>query len=103
MVQATMREDARDRRGGGGKIFGFPIEGFSLFQSLLLSLASAFLAFFAATCVAIFALLAWNLFGGHSVNYADTYRYVGLPAGLLVLAVALPFFLVLWVRAKARR
>jgi hypothetical protein len=34
---------------------------------------------------------------------ADAYLYVGFPAGVLVLVVALPLFLVLWVRAKARR
>jgi ABC-type nickel/cobalt efflux system permease component RcnA len=89
--------------GRGARIFGFPLEGFSLFQSLLLAFASAFLAFFATTCAAIFALLAWNLVGGHSVSYTDTYLYVGLPAGVLVLVVALPLFLALWVRAKARR
>jgi len=98
-----MREDTRSGRGGGGKVFGFPLEGFSLFQSLLLSVAAAFLAFFATTCVAIFALLAWNVIGGHRVSYVDTYRYVGLPAGVVVLVVALPFFLVLWVRTKARK
>jgi hypothetical protein len=47
--------------------------------------------------------LAWNVVGGHSVNYADTYLYVGFPAGVLVLLVALPLFLALWVRAKARK
>ena len=88
---------------GGGKIFGFPLEGFSLFQSLLLAVASAFFTFFTTTCIAIFTLLAWNVFGGHSVNYADTYRYVGFPAGVLVLVMALPYFLVLWVRAKVRK
>ena len=98
-----MRANAQDERGGGGRVFGFPLEGFSLFQSLLLSVAAAFLTFFATTCIAIFALLAWNLFGGHHVNYADTYRYIGLPAGLLVLVVALPCFLVMWVRAKAEK
>jgi hypothetical protein len=86
-----------------GKVLGFPLEGFSLFQSLLLSFASAFFTFFATTCIAIFSLLAWNVFGGHSVNYVDTYRYVGFPAGVLVLVVALPYFLVLWVRAKVRQ
>jgi len=89
--------------GRGKTVLGFPLEGFSLFQSLLLAVASAFLTFFATTCVAIFALLGWNLLGGHSVNYVDTYRYIGLPAGVLVLVVALPLFLVLWVRAKARK
>jgi len=89
--------------GGGARIFGFPLEGFSLFQSLLLTLASAFLTFFATTCVAIFALLAWNVIGGHAVDYTDTYRCVGLPAGVLVLVVALPLFLAVWVRAKVRK
>ena len=88
--------------GRGAKVFGFPIEGFSLFQSLLLAFASAFLTFFATTCASIFALLAWNVVGGHSVSYAHTYLYVGFPAGVLVLVVALPLFLVLWVRAKTR-
>jgi hypothetical protein len=84
----------------GGRIFGFPLRGFGLFTSLLLSFASAFLAFFASTCLAIFSLLVWNLGGHHSVDFADSYRYVGLPAGVLVLAIALLFFLTLWVRAK---
>jgi hypothetical protein len=87
----------------GVRVFGFPLEGFSLFQSLLLAVASAFFTFFASTCIAIFSLLAWNVFGGHTINYADTYRYVGFPAGVLVLIVALPFFLALWVRAKLHK
>ncbi len=86
-----------------GRILGFPLRGFGLFTSLLLSLASAFFVFFASTCIAIFALLVWNLGGHHSVNYADSYRDVGFPAGLIVLAVALPFFLTLWVRAKFQK
>ncbi|MGA3032535.1 MAG: hypothetical protein ABSD70_04600 [Terracidiphilus sp.] len=96
-----MREDVRREPAGRSSIFGFPLEGFSLFQSLLLSVAAAFLTFFATTCVSIFALLAWNVFGGHQVSYVVTYRYVGLPAGAIVLVVALPYFLVLWVKAKA--
>jgi hypothetical protein len=83
-------------------IFGFPLKGFGLFTSLLLSFAAAFFTFFASTTIAIFALLGWNLFGGHAVNYADSYRYVGFPAGVIVLTVALPLFGALWVRAKMR-
>ncbi|MFY9855729.1 MAG: hypothetical protein WAK26_17810 [Terracidiphilus sp.] len=83
-----------------GTVFGFPLKGFGFFTSLMLAFASAFFTFFASTTVAIFALLAWNLLGHHAVSYADTYRYVGFPAGVLVLIVALPFFGVLWVRAK---
>jgi hypothetical protein len=82
---------------------GFPLEGFGLFTSLLLAFASAFFTFFATTTLAIFALLAWNLLGHHSVNYADSYLYVGFPAGALVLLVALPLFGTLWFRAKMKK
>jgi hypothetical protein len=84
-------------------VLGFPLKGFGLFTSLLLAFASAFFTFFASTTIAIFALLAWDLFGHHAVNYADSYRCVGFPAGLLVLVVALPVFGTLWVRAKLRK
>jgi len=86
----------------GKMVLGFPLEGFGFFSSMLLAFASAFFTFFASTCIAIFALLAWNLVGGHTVNYADTYLYVGAPAGLLVLFVALPYFFALWLRAKLK-
>src|SRR5579863_7275962 len=84
----------------GRTLFGFPLDGFGLFSSLLLAFASAFFTFFASTCIAIFSLLAWNLLGGHTVNYADSYRYVGLPAAVLV--IALPVMLTIWLRAKLR-
>jgi hypothetical protein len=95
-------QSAQSRR--SGKVWGFPLEGFSLFQGLLLAVAAAFFTFFATTCIAILALLIWNLFDPLALRHAaDTYRYVGLPAGVLVLVVALPFFLALWVRAKVRK
>ena len=84
----------------GGTVFGFPLRGFGLFTSLLLAFAAAFFTFCATTTVAIFALLAWNGMGHHAVSYADSYRYVGFPAGVLVVVVALPVFGVLWMRAK---
>ena len=94
-----MMQSAQSQR-RPGTILGFPLRGFGLFTSLLLSFAAAFFTFFATTCIAIFALLAWNLGGHHAVDFADSYRYVGLPAGLIVLVVALPVFGTLWVRAK---
>ena len=90
--------------GRRGKVWGFPLQGFSLFQGVLLAVAAAFFTFFATTCIAIFALLIWNLFDPQALGHAaDTYRYVGFPAGVLVLVVALPYFLTLWARAKARK
>jgi hypothetical protein len=98
-----MTEFVGTRGAAGGRVLGFPLEGFGLFTSLLLSVASGFFTFFATTCIAIFSLLAWNVLGHHTVNYADSYLYVGFPAGVLVLLVALPLFGTLWVRAKLRR
>jgi hypothetical protein len=98
-----MTDLAQNEHGRGGTVLGFPLEGFGLFTSLLLALASGFFTFFASTAVAIFSLLGWNLIGHHTVNYADSYLYVGFPAGVLVLLVALPLFGVLWLRAKTRK
>ncbi len=98
-----MTQSAQTQRPGGGTVLGFPLEGFGLFTSLLLAFAAAFFTFFATTCMAIFALLAWNRFGHHAISYAASYRYVGFPAGLFVLAVALPVFGTLWVRARLRK
>ena len=98
MTQSAQTEGPR-----GKTVLGFPLAGFGLFTSLLLAFAAAFFAFFASTAVAIFSLLGWNLFGHHTVSYADSYRYAGLPAFLLVLVVALPLFGVLWVKARLRK
>lgn len=83
-------------------VLGFPVEDFTLLQSMLLTLASTLVAFFGCTAAAIFALLAWNGLGHHAVNYADSYLYVGLPAAILAFAITAPLFTVLWLRAKMR-
>ena len=86
----------------GKTVLGFPLRGFGLLTSLLLSFASALITFCLTTMIAIFSLLIWNLGFRHSVDFAITYRYIGLPAALVVLFVALPYFGVLWIRAKFR-
>ena len=96
-------QSAHTQRHPGGTFLGFPLQGFSLFQSLLLSFTAAFFAFFGSTTLAIFGLLGWNLIGHHTVNYADSYLYVGFPASVVVLLIALPLFAALWLRAKLRR
>lgn len=85
----------------GGRFLGFPLDGFGLFTSFLLTLATGFFTFFAATFLAIVGLLVWNGLG-HSINYADSYRYIGLPAGLLALFLAFVVFGGLWLRNKLR-
>jgi len=89
-----------DAHGEKRRFLGFPLDGFGLFTSLLLALATAFLTFFATTTLAIFALLGWNLVGHHTVNYADSYRVAGLSAGLLALVIATVVFGSLWIKAR---
>jgi len=86
-----------------GSILGFPLEGFSLFQGVLLAVASAFFTFFAVTTIAIFALLIWNAGAAHKINFAYSYLYAGFPAGVVVLLIALPYFLSVWFRSKMHR
>lgn len=94
------REFGSGATGSGSQRFlGFPLEGFGFFTSLLLTFSSGFLAFWLVTGVAIFALLIWNQGLHHSVNYANSYLYAGLPAAIVVWAIALGVFGTLWVRA----
>lgn len=93
-------QSAQTKHPADGTVFGFPLKGFGFFSGMLLAFAAAFFSFFASTTIAIFALLGWNLIGHHAVSYADSYLYVGFPAFVVVLAVALPVFGVLWIRAK---
>ncbi|HEX4310086.1 MAG TPA: hypothetical protein VHZ25_08650 [Acidobacteriaceae bacterium] len=82
------------------KLLGIPLGDFGFFSSLLLSLASGFLAFFASCFCTIIALLFWNLAGHHHVNYADSYLYVAFPTGAAVLALSLVFLTGTWLRRK---
>jgi ABC-type Fe3+ transport system permease subunit len=83
-----------------GRVFGIPLGDFGFFASLLLSFSLGFASFFLATFLAIFTLLFYNEGGHHNVDFANTYKFVGLPVGLVVLAVSLVFFGTLWIRRK---
>jgi hypothetical protein len=68
-----------------------------------MSFALGFAAFFAATFFAIFAVLIYNTATHHAVDFALTYKRVGIPVGLLVLVVALGYLGTLWVRRQLRK
>jgi hypothetical protein len=93
---AQFVEDGEERR----RFLGLPLGGFGLIASLLLVVATGFFTFFLTTCLSIFALMAWNGLGGHQVNYADSYLYVGMPAGAAALVVSFFVFGALWIRSK---
>jgi hypothetical protein len=82
------------------RFLGFPLEGFGLFTSLMLTASSGFFAFFLVTALSIFGLLIWNGLLHHTVNYANSYLYFGLPSAIVVWTLAIFVFGSLWIRAK---
>jgi uncharacterized BrkB/YihY/UPF0761 family membrane protein len=104
MAQASQSEGSTTPRTvGAGYLFGVPLGDLGWFSSLLMSFAMGFAAFFAATFCAIIGVLFYNTATHHAVDFALTYRRVGLPVGLLVLVIALGYLGALWVRRQLRR
>lgn len=104
MTQASQRESsASPRTVGAGYLFGVPLGDLGWFTSLLMSFALGFAAFFAATFCAIIGILFYDTATHHAVDFALTYKRVGLPVGLLVLVTALGYLGSLWVRRQFRR
>jgi hypothetical protein len=87
---------------GTGYLFGVPVGDLGWFATLLVSAASGFASFFAATFFGIVGLLFTNTVMHRAVDYSISYRLIGLPVGLLVLATALIYLGYLWVRRMLR-
>lgn len=94
---------AAPRAFGSGYFFGIPVGDFGLLTTLLMSMAIGFAAFFAATFCAIIALLFYKVASGHMPDFTLTYKWVGLPVGIVVLLVTLAYLGTLWFRRKLRR
>jgi uncharacterized membrane protein YjjB (DUF3815 family) len=88
---------------GGGYLFGVPVGDLGWFTSLLMGLATGFAAFFAATFCGIMGILTYGSATHHAVNYSLSYRWIGLPVGLVVGVVALGYLGTLWARRQLRR
>ena len=88
---------------GAGYVFGAPVGDLGWFASLLMGTAAGFAAFFAATFCGIIGILFYNTATHHAVDFALSYKRVGLPVGLVVLAVSLSYLGTLWVRRQIRR
>jgi len=100
-MSSSQRPSGRGSSGGrSGRVFGIPLGELGLFTSVLMAFAFGFLVFFATCFVAILSLLFYNAAGHHTIDMADSYRYVAFPAGLVALAFALVVLLGLWVRRK---
>ncbi len=90
-----------------GYLFGIPLNGLGWFATLLMGLAAGMAAFFAATFCGIVFILFYNSGGHHAgaaaLDYADSYRRIGIPVGAVVGVFALSYLGMLWMRGKAKR
>jgi hypothetical protein len=88
---------------GGGYFFGVPVGDLGWFASLLIGTATGFAAFFAATFCGIFAILIYNSLAHRAVDFAASYRFIGLPVGVVTLILAYFYLGILWVKRLGRR
>jgi hypothetical protein len=86
-----------------GFLFGVPVGDFGWFASLLIGLATGFMAFFASTFCAIVFILIYNTAAHGNIDFALSYRRVGFPIGMVVMAVALSYLGSLWFKRILRR
>ncbi len=101
-LQSPGPASPRPRALGAGFLFGVPVGDLGWFATLLMGLATGFAAFFAATFVAIISILVYNTAGHHTVDFALSYRRIGLPIGLIVAVLALSYLGSLWIRRQTR-
>ena len=86
-----------------GYLFGVPLGELGLFTSVIMGLASGFAAFFLATFLGILFILIANAGAHQTLDYAWSYKRIGLPVGLGVAVVALGYLGMLWIRRQVRR
>ena len=104
MTQASQsRSSAAPRVTGDRYLFGVPPGGLGWFASLLIGTAAGFAAFFAATFCGIFAILIYNTLTHRALDYAASYRFLGLPVGVVTLILAYGYLGILWVKRLGRR
>jgi hypothetical protein len=91
---------ARNAAARRGMLFGIPLGELGWFQSLLMGTATGFFAFFLTTCIAIFSILTLNTASHRTIDFAVSYRDIGLPVGLAVLVLAYGYLGFQWIRRK---
>lgn len=103
MAQAAYNVVRNERKTlGAGYVFGAPVKDLGWFVSLIMGVAAGMAAFFAATFAGIVSILFLNA-RGHHVDYAVSYRLIGLPVGATVMVVALGYLATFWVKRITRK
>ena len=72
----------------GPRFFGAPVGDFSALQTLLITFATGLAAFFIATFLAIMSILFLTQALHKQVDFAISYRWIGLPVGIVVMMIA---------------
>jgi hypothetical protein len=104
MTQRSQNGSVTAPRGfGQGYLFGAPLGELGWFTSLLMGLATGFAAFFGATFLGIIGTLVYTSVTRHAVDYTLSYKYIGLPVGVVVLVLAWTYLAILWSRRHLRR
>lgn len=75
----------------GPRLFGAPVGDFSLFQTVLASLAIGAASFFFATFLGILGLVVASSVQHRMLDFSIAYRWIGLPAGIFMLLLASGF------------
>ena len=69
----------------GPRLFGAPIGDFSLFQTLLTTLAVGAASFFVGTFLGIVGMVVASTAKHRMLDFSIAYRWVGLPVGIVML------------------
>ncbi len=91
-----------DRARREGTLLGIPFGDLGWFQSIVIAIATGFIAFFLVTFVSIVTLLFYTAAGHGNVDFAITYKRIGLPVGLVVFTAAAGFLAFQYIRRTLR-
>ena len=72
----------------GPRFLGAPVGDFSVLQTLLITGATGVASFFAATFLAIMTILFLNEGLHRQIDFSVSYKWVGLPVGIVMLCAA---------------
>lgn len=87
---------------GKGYLFGLPLGNLGCIATIAISLLVGCASFFASTFLGIVGLLIDNMATHQTPDYTISYRLIGLPVGLLMLAITFLYLGYLWVRRITR-
>ncbi len=82
-----------------GYVFGAPVKDFGFFGITLISLATGMMGFLLATFLGIFAMMV----SGHRTDLSHSYKWGGVPFGLLVLVVVAAYLGTFWAKRVFRK